>query len=771
MKIVLILCSLFFCLSVSAQTSTDKFLDAANVKFDEGDYAGAMSYCTKSLILNSKNSKAYVLRAHAKFSMGDYAAAIKDYTKGAEFDPENWKIYYNRGNAKALMGNAAGAISDYSAVLKIDATSIDAYLARGYQKEALGNYPDAVADYKKALTIDPEKLSAYNSLGAINEKIGKLDDAIGYYNQALDIDSKSAISYYNRGVAYLKYKKDKRACSDFQMAKDLGLKEAEAVLDKNCKAYEKSAPKEEVAAPVVTRDKNAPSPADNDARQMGWAVTSMDKVFATETWKENALNMERAYLKIEVVMEKMNRIRALDPLYDCSAWIASLDKCRTIYFAKAAYPKPDLFDFRKYTSVVAGKVSPFNYQGAAKTSLKEARKGLSLLEKINQTETKELTRYGVKMLNQLNEVDYLIKQALDAEPNFDLTSLTKELEFYKAQWEQFKTYKKDASERLDGIKLAGLRKLYQQVKDEGMTNELHDKYVKKIVFSTSEIDKESPSESSLITSFKLKDDLYFRAFFTKSIGNEYRERFLASDCKENAFKFMEHRFLGEVDGEAEYSLIHKRQGEYFMRVSINDQAIDSDIYAIGEDEFDAIDLLTTEGGKLMRGRSRMDSKYYSIMSGLKAGTHQLRVELWAMPSGGGEELAIKMAQGELSFTCSENDLTNYRRTEGVIVPRGFAKDETLKAKMIDNFKADYPSYSFLRLEVMDKDWTINREFTGIILNRTRRAVVVYKKNGMCVRAYIEYIQEHDGNNYQKTMKMKRGGVYHESKIDCRDVDY
>lgn len=60
------------------------------------------------------------------------------------------------------------------------------------------------------------------------------------------------------------------------------------------------------------------------------------------------------------------------------------------------------------------------------------------------------------------------------------------------------------------------------ITDDGMTSDLHKKNVGKIVFSKSEIPLTGASESALVNSFNLGDDIYTRFYMEKSLSNELR---------------------------------------------------------------------------------------------------------------------------------------------------------------------------------------------------------------------------------------------------------
>ena len=77
------------------------------------------------------------------------------------------------------------------------------------------------------------------------------------------------------------------------------------------------------------------------------------------------------------------------------------------------------------------------------------------------------------------------------------------------------TYNASAS----NSKYAEFMKPIKPVVDEGITSDIHKKYMKQIVFSKSPIAKIA-SEAGLTNSFNLGDDIYFRAFLEKSFVNE-----------------------------------------------------------------------------------------------------------------------------------------------------------------------------------------------------------------------------------------------------------
>ena len=62
----------------------------------------------------------YFDSAKIKYDRGDYTGAIADYDKAIELDPNYATVYHNRGLAKAEIKQYTEAIADYNKALELD---------------------------------------------------------------------------------------------------------------------------------------------------------------------------------------------------------------------------------------------------------------------------------------------------------------------------------------------------------------------------------------------------------------------------------------------------------------------------------------------------------------------------------------------------------------------------------------------------------------------------------------------------------------------------
>jgi tetratricopeptide (TPR) repeat protein len=92
---------------------TEKSIARANTYMQEGNYEDAITYYTRALKVNPKDSIAYNNRGLAWWKKGDYDNAIADFTKAVEIDLKFADAYKNRGNAYYDKGDYDRTCSDF----------------------------------------------------------------------------------------------------------------------------------------------------------------------------------------------------------------------------------------------------------------------------------------------------------------------------------------------------------------------------------------------------------------------------------------------------------------------------------------------------------------------------------------------------------------------------------------------------------------------------------------------------------------------------------
>ena len=185
------------------------------VKFEAGDFTGAIQLWSEALALEPNDHKAYCYRGAAKLGLGRFKEAIADYDQALAIEPNDHNYYGNRGSAKFCLGRFKEAITDYDQAIAIEPNNHIAYNGRGNAKFNLGRYKEAIADYDQAIAIQPNFNDAYNGRGLAKSKLGKYEEAIADYDQAIAIKPNDHLAYYNRGFTKSDLGRYEEAIIDF----------------------------------------------------------------------------------------------------------------------------------------------------------------------------------------------------------------------------------------------------------------------------------------------------------------------------------------------------------------------------------------------------------------------------------------------------------------------------------------------------------------------------------------------------------------------------
>jgi tetratricopeptide (TPR) repeat protein len=247
-------------------SASDYFL-RASVKYDKGDYKGAVSDYTEVIRLDPKNADAYNNRGLAKVmkiilpseldTEVDNRGAIIDYNIAISINPKNAFFYNNRADAYRNLGKLKEAITDYSQAIKINPNFAEAYFERGKAYSRLGDkisktrdftigvskinpstaqeyawrgwikseylqqYQDAILDYTQAIKINPGDVDLYQYRAMIYRYLEKYQNAIIDYTQAIKINPGDDVLYIGRAMSYEDLKQDTLAIKDYTHAINL----------------------------------------------------------------------------------------------------------------------------------------------------------------------------------------------------------------------------------------------------------------------------------------------------------------------------------------------------------------------------------------------------------------------------------------------------------------------------------------------------------------------------------------------------------------------
>ena len=121
----------------------------------------------------SISAETYFTWGNMKYDLGDYKGAIADYDIAIRLKPDDDKAYFNRGIAKRTLGQHVAAIADYDTAIRLNPDDDKAYNNRGVAKRTLGQHIAAIADYDTAIRLNPDDDKAYNNRGVAKRTLGQ----------------------------------------------------------------------------------------------------------------------------------------------------------------------------------------------------------------------------------------------------------------------------------------------------------------------------------------------------------------------------------------------------------------------------------------------------------------------------------------------------------------------------------------------------------------------------------------------------------------------
>jgi tetratricopeptide (TPR) repeat protein len=155
------------------------------------------------------------------------------------------KKYYVSINQKAFMKKIVIVffVVFIAAVMTSTAQTAESYFAAGLEKAEKGLYKEALADFTKVIELNPKSAVAYTNRGYAKDELGDKNGAISDYTNAIELNPQivythrgvAKLAYFNRAKAYRHQGKILLTCADLQKASELGHKEAEVMIEENCK--------------------------------------------------------------------------------------------------------------------------------------------------------------------------------------------------------------------------------------------------------------------------------------------------------------------------------------------------------------------------------------------------------------------------------------------------------------------------------------------------------------------------------------------------------
>lgn len=302
--------------------------------------------------------------------------------------------------------------------------------------------------------------------------------------------------------------------------------------------------------------------------------------------------------------------------------------------------------------------------------------------------------------------------------------------------------------------------LFEEEKLTGDFATLHKKYAGKVVFSNSEITRESP-EKNFMTTYTLGDKLHIRAFLSHSILNSMLLQMVEKGEKAkdiNAIKSWNPKYVIVLylDGNK----VTNTRGD---DVQFSQQETNTDLSQRATLNDSENDL--SFGSKLYK-----DLK--TKINLLTQGKHKLKIEyLPIFYRGAGDNISFNpIASGEIELVIKDKKMD--LNDPDICMPLAKTNDKNIEIKILQAFK-DFKDLNGKGLKAEPKKvritsnkWNISRNEFGIITRRYVEAYVGYMKNGKCYYDVYNFNQDYDGSNYQDEIYFRLGPVGTEREISC-----
>ena len=298
------------------------------------------------------------------------------------------------------------------------------------------------------------------------------------------------------------------------------------------------------------------------------------------------------------------------------------------------------------------------------------------------------------------------------------------------------------------FKLTKYNKSTENYQDKGITSVTHEKYVRKLVFSSVPFENGVENESEFKNKFTPGDNIYIRAYMPHSVMNH-------------------PVFAYQKGGESPKKNIY---GEYYYKVTINGVPLFHDKYEFGDDQVSSEqEALTVLSGAFIPDASsnvERDKYLLDALNNLDPGDHVIKLEMHT--SSGGYDSREPLCKGEFIYKKTGNEELSIGKTWSDF--SAGMQDQKLEAHMLELMKKfsvrEGWNAEIGGVKIVDNIWNIERnEITGIILNRWVAATVYIKyNNGVCqVRRFI-FEQSHDGSGFSNYLSHNAGGRFEE--VDC-----
>lgn len=301
----------------------------------------------------------------------------------------------------------------------------------------------------------------------------------------------------------------------------------------------------------------------------------------------------------------------------------------------------------------------------------------------------------------------------------------------------------------------------KKVETEGITGNIHQKYLNKIVFSSDfdpTLNKSKEIENNFKSELNPANAIYFRAYFDDSIYNYLRSKIkgkVASDLYNYALGF--NFYIDNVLADKVNSTYDKELPD-----------VQKQTWTTYRGALNTLDVGKNLGQKQFK---EILNNYSDLLS---KGKHKIKMEIYPLFINPDNKEIIKgniIASGELLLNAENGNINS--DNESICLSKNVMNDSNLIKNIAQTLSKDKKfKVSPNNVRILTDSWIIDRnKYTGIIERRRVEVLFGYKKSpdNTCHRANYTIYQNFIGDKFTEELTYKyEGSVGMEmGEINCK----
>jgi tetratricopeptide (TPR) repeat protein len=172
-----------------------------------------------------------IVNARVKYEQGDYPGAIREYDRAIQLDPKRSEVYTLRGGARLTTINRKLLTSAAQELKTGNADLGNVFDPKIYQRFS-SEYSLVLADYEKSVQLEPQDLGAQFALAGaadIYNKLSKYPQALERIDRAIEFTPNSDTFYAQRAIIYSSMSNYDKSLADWDLAISLQERSANAI--------------------------------------------------------------------------------------------------------------------------------------------------------------------------------------------------------------------------------------------------------------------------------------------------------------------------------------------------------------------------------------------------------------------------------------------------------------------------------------------------------------------------------------------------------------